>query len=108
MSKYEKSSQTYDAVYLSKKDYVKEAEQVHAIVQEQRKSAGNELLDVACGTGLHAEAFQRWYHVEGLDWSPGQLAVARERLPNVKLYQADMTNFATICFHSEIAESTLQ
>jgi len=50
---------------------------------------------VACGTGLHAEAFQRWYHVEGLDWSPGQLAVARERLPNVKLYQADMTNFAT-------------
>ena len=43
MSKYEKSSQTYDAVYVSKKDYVKEAEQVHAIVQQQRKSAGNEL-----------------------------------------------------------------
>ena len=67
MSKYEKSSETYDAVYLSKKDYVKEAEQVHGIVQEQRKSAGNELLDVACGTGLHAEAFQRWYQVEGLE-----------------------------------------
>ena len=78
MSKYEKSSETYDAVYVSKKDYIKEAEQVHGIVQEQRKScAGNEPLDVACGTGLHAEAFQRWYQVEGLDLSPGQLAVAR-------------------------------
>jgi hypothetical protein len=34
VSKYEKSSETYDAVYLSKKDYVKEAEQVHGIVQQ--------------------------------------------------------------------------
>ena len=76
MSKYEKSSETYDAVYLSKKDYVKEAEQVHGIVQEQRKSAGNELLDVACGTGLHAEAFQRWYQVEGLDWRYHHLLLA--------------------------------
>ena len=111
MSKYEKSSETYDAVYLSKKDYVKEAEQVHGIVQEQRKSAGNELLDVACGTGLHAEAFQRWYQVEGLDFSEGQLAVARVRLPHVKFYHADMTNFATgkhydvvTCLFSAIGE----
>jgi|GEM_PF-2018485 len=29
MSKYEKSSQTYDTVYVSKKDSVKEAEHVH-------------------------------------------------------------------------------
>jgi ubiquinone/menaquinone biosynthesis C-methylase UbiE len=111
MSKYEKSSEIYDAVYVSKKDYVKEAEQVHGIVQEQRKSAGNELLDVACGTGLHAEAFQRWYQVEGLDFSEGQLAVARVRLPHVKFYHADMTNFATgkhydvvTCLFSAIGE----
>ena len=111
MSKYEKSSETYDAVYVSKKDYVKEAEQVHGIVQEQRKSAGNELLDVACGTGLHAQAFQRWYQVEGLDWSPGQLAVARVRLPHVTFYHADMTHFATgkhydvvTCLFSAIGE----
>jgi hypothetical protein len=37
MSKYEKSSETYDAVYVSKKDYAKEAEQVHAIVQKLKK-----------------------------------------------------------------------
>jgi len=43
MSKYEKSSQTYDAVSVSKKDSVKKAEHVHGIVQQQRKSAGNEL-----------------------------------------------------------------
>ena len=111
MSEYAKSAEIYDAMYLAKKDYVKEAEQVRNIIQEHKKSAGKELLDVACGTGLHAEVLQRWYDVEGLDLSEGQLAVAKQRLPEVKFYQADMTNFDTgkqydaiTCLFSAIGE----
>jgi SAM-dependent methyltransferase len=95
MSEYAKSAEIYDAMYLARKDYAREAEQVHALIQEHKHTDGNALLDVACGTGLHADALRRWYHVEGLDLSEEQLAVARKRLPDVALYQADMTNFAT-------------
>jgi len=67
--------------------------------------------DVACGTGLHAEVLRRWYNIEGLDVSEGQLAVARKRLPDVTFYHADMTNFYTgkqyngiTCLFSAIGE----
>src|SRR5437660_2377558 len=93
MSNYDKSAEVYDAIYAAKKDYSKEADKVHAIIQEHKKSSGNELLDVACGTGLHATALQRWYNVEGLDLSEAQLTVAKRRLPDLKFYHADMTDF---------------
>lgn len=66
---------------------------------------------MACGTGLHADVLRRWYHVEGLDLSEDQLAVARKRLPDVTFYQADMTSFdtgktydAVTCLFSAIGE----
>lgn len=95
MSEYAKSAEVYDALSLAKKDYAKEAEQIHALIQQRTRADGNDLLDVACGTGLHADALRRWYHVEGLDLSPAQLAIARKRLPDVTFYQADMTRFET-------------
>ena len=102
MSDYAKSAAVYDAMYLAKKDYGREAEQIHTLIQEQKHTDGNDLLDVACGTGLHADVLRRWYHVEGLDLSEGQLAVARKRLPDVPLYHADMTHFATGKRHDAI------
>lgn len=95
MSEYAKSAEIYDALYLAKKDYVKEAEQVHDLIEEYKHTDSNALLDVACGTGLHAEIFKRWYDVEGLDLSEVQLDIARERLPDVMFYHDDMTQFDT-------------
>lgn len=95
MSEYAKSAEVYDALALAKKDYGKEAEQVHTLIQARKHAESNNLLDVACGTGLHVTELRRWYHIEGLDLSGSQLAVARKRLPDVTLYQADMTRFAT-------------
>lgn len=95
MSEYAKSAAIYDALALAKKDYGKEAERVHHVIQARKHTESNDLLDVACGTGLHAAVLRRWYHVEGLDLSEGQLAVARQRLPDVTLYHAGMTQFAT-------------
>jgi ubiquinone/menaquinone biosynthesis C-methylase UbiE len=111
MSDYARSAEIYDAVYTAKKDYDKEAEQIHRVIQAHKHTEGNDLLDVACGTGLHAEVLRRWYHVEGLDFSEGQLAVARKRLPDVTFYRADMTSFTTgktydaiTCLFSAIGE----
>jgi SAM-dependent methyltransferase len=111
MSDYAKSAKIYDAIYLAKKDYVTEAEQVHSLIGRHKNTDGNMLLDVGCGTGLHAEVLKKWYEVEGLDLSEGQLVVARKRLPDIKFYHDDMTNFdtgkqydAVTCLFSAIGE----
>lgn len=81
----------YDALY-SFKDYAAAADQLHHLVQQHDPRAES-LLDVGCGTGKHLERFRRWYQVEGLDLDPHMIALARERLPDVPLHQADMQDF---------------
>src|SRR5205823_3257901 len=67
------------------------------------------LLDVACGTGLHLERLRDRYEVEGLELDPEMLALARARLPGVRLHEGDMTGFdlgrrfdAVVCLFSSI------
>ena len=48
-------------------------------------------LDAACGTGRHAAYLAGLGHrVIGTDLSPGMLAVARQKLPDVELHLADL------------------
>jgi SAM-dependent methyltransferase len=89
---YTRSAAWYDALYASK-DYAREAQGVHDLITQHQRSAGNTLLDVACGTGRHLEYLQTWYTVKGLDLEPGLLACARERLPGVEFIVGDMTIF---------------
>jgi SAM-dependent methyltransferase len=104
---FARSARLYDAVY-SWKDYPREAELVHEVVQA-RKPGASTLLDVACGTGAHLAELRRRYRCEGVDLEPRLLAVARERLPDVPLHEADMRDFelgrcfdAVICLFSAI------
>jgi len=104
---YSSTAHIYDALY-SFKDYAGEAEEIHALIHERRPGART-LLDVATGTGKHLEEFRRWYEVEGTDLEPAQLAIARERLPDVPLHEADMADFdlgrrfdAVTCLFSSI------
>ena len=104
-------SQIYEALYLARgRDFAKEAAEAHGVIQDYGKSSGQKLLDVACGTGAHLVELERWYEVEGLDASPDMLEIAAERLPGMRLHQADMTDFdlgrrfdAITCFFSSIA-----
>jgi ubiquinone/menaquinone biosynthesis C-methylase UbiE len=105
---HDESAVLYDALY-GFKDYRAEAERVHAIVQVRKRTAGDTLLDVSCGTGPHLVHLQRWYTADGLDISPEMLAVARQRCPGVRFYQADMTDFelgkrfdAVVCLFGSI------
>jgi ubiquinone/menaquinone biosynthesis C-methylase UbiE len=92
---FSKSARFYDAIYAAvDKDYKIEGERAHQIIQQMKRSSGNTLLEVACGTGLHASIFQKYYMVEGLDLDAEMLTVASHKYPDITFHQADMIDFA--------------
>lgn len=91
---FSKSAKFYNAIYASMdKDHAAEAQKVHQIIQGYQRISGNTLLEVACGTGLHASVLQKHYQVEGLDLDPEMLTVARQNYPDIPFHQADMADF---------------
>jgi len=105
---YSKLARIYDAIY-SFKNYQAEADLIHALISEHRKSSGRALLDVACGTGGHLSFLADRYAIEGLDLSEEMLAVARQRKPAIVFHRRDMRSFdlerkfdAIICLFSAI------
>lgn len=107
---FTKTAAFYDVIYASAgKDYMREAQRLHALIEQHKRSPGNTLLDVACGTGKHLAALREHYDVEGLDLDPDILAIARQRCPEVPLHQGDMTDFnlgrrfdVVVCLFSSI------
>lgn len=84
---FNRSAAFYDAIYASK-DYA--AESAKVLEWARLYSTGKRLLDVACGTGKHAEFLCKNYEVTGLDLDEGLLEVARTRLPEVTFVHGDM------------------
>ncbi len=107
---FSKSAAYYDAIYrMIGLDYEADAEKVHQVIQANTRSTGRRLLDVACGTGRHAEYLTRWYEVTGVDLSPEMLEIARQRNPALTFHLGDMTRLqlgeafdAVICLFSSI------
>jgi SAM-dependent methyltransferase len=104
---FERSSRFYDALY-SWKDYSAEAGRIHELIQTFSPGT-KDLLDVACGTGLHLGYLTDLYYAEGLDLNTEFLQIARERLPDVPLRHGDMEAFdlgrrfgAVTCLFSSI------
>jgi len=89
---FARSQQLYDAIY-TWKDYQKEAARLAEIVAAHKTAPGNDLLDVACGTGGHFPHLRETFRVEGVDLDAGMLAVARAKHPGVPLHQGDMMAF---------------
>lgn len=108
---YGKSAAYYDVIYAAAgKDYAREAQRLHELIQQHKRSPGTALLDVACGTGGHIGLLRQHYTVEGLDISPDMLAIARRKHPDVVLHRADMADFnlgrqfdIIVCLFSSIA-----
>jgi ubiquinone/menaquinone biosynthesis C-methylase UbiE len=92
MTDYDQQAAVYDLIY-EWKDYAREAAMLRWIIAAKKRSAGNALLDVACGTGKHLAELKTDFTVEGLDLSVGLLTVARRSLPDVPFHHGDMTHF---------------
>ena len=88
------SEKYYDDIYSAMgKDYAAEADKLHEFIQKYKRTEGNTLLDVACGTGTHAGLLSQYYNVEGIDLNGDMLRVARKKHPEIRFTQADMRNF---------------
>ena len=88
---FSQSAAWYDRFH-DGKGYAGEARRVAELVRRHRPGAAS-LLDVACGTGRHLEHLRREFDCEGLDLDGRLLAVARRRLPGMRLTRADMADF---------------
>ena len=111
---YGRSAEIYDLLYtgIGLKNFATEAAELNQIIRSECPGART-LLDIGCGTGALLAEMQRWYEVAGVDLSPAMLAVARRRLPEVLLIEADMRTFdlgrtfdAVLCLFSSIGYMT--
>lgn len=102
---YVREAEYYDAIYTAMKDYPAEAERVRSIIlgswpdNNVLRGAWTEatepvtLLDVACGTGLHASHLSDYFRVTGVDLSESMLKVAKQRVPKADFHVGDMRDF---------------
>jgi SAM-dependent methyltransferase len=94
LSLFDKSADYYDVIYDAVgKNYLAESKRLRQLIRLHKKSKGNTLLDVACGTGRHISHLKPSYAVEGLDLDPKLISIARKRNPKVRFYQANMLTF---------------
>ncbi|MBV6452753.1 MAG: dTDP-3-amino-3,6-dideoxy-alpha-D-glucopyranose N,N-dimethyltransferase [Anaerolineales bacterium] len=91
---FSKSENLYDVLYEALgKDYSKEADKAHKLIQKYSRSGDSNLLDVACGTGTHAGFLAKHYKVEGMDLDENMISLARKKHPKIRFFQGDMIDF---------------
>lgn len=79
MSIFKNYARYYDLLYTSK-DYVKEAQFVHQLIQTYAPTTKS-ILDLGCGTGIHAILLAKdGYTLQGVDLSQEMLEQAEQRL----------------------------
>lgn len=86
---YNKFAVYYDKIY-EKLDHKKEAQFIKWVALTHKASPGIELLDVACGTGRHADLLKDDFKILGVDISKDMLLIAREKVPDVEFISGDM------------------
>ena len=88
---FDKSARVYDMIY-SHKDYEKEANEIKNYIVNLHPRAKN-ILDVACGTGKHAQYLSHHYQVDGIDLNEQFIEIAAKRNPNGHFMCKDMKKF---------------
>jgi len=90
---YKTISKYYDMMYVNEESYQSEVDKVVSLVKQYKKSQGNMLLDIACGTGAQAVYLQNHFIVTGIDLNSEMLEVAKGKVKNATFINADMCNF---------------
>jgi len=89
---YKKLAKYYDLIY-HWKEYEKEAYSIKDLIKKYKKSDGNQLLDVGCGTGKHIEHFKDDFSCTGIDINSEMIEVAKSKIKDAIFHQGDMLNF---------------
>ena len=89
---YRKLAKYYDLIY-HWKDYGKEADTIKDLIKKYKKSDGNQLLDVGCGTGKHLECFLDDFSCTGIDINNEMVKVAKTKFKDAIFEQEDMIDF---------------
>ena len=89
---HEDKAALYDLIY-SWVDYGPQAEWIRERLKAEGVADGARVVEGACGTGGYLVHLRRWYEVEGFDLADGMLALAKAKLPDVKLWKADLETF---------------
>lgn len=89
MTPYDRFSRFYDQVM---GDRAEAANYIRDLIEHHHPRAKT-LLEIACGTGGILGRLSESYDVIGLDRSRPMLAIARARLPHIRLVRQDMTSF---------------
>jgi SAM-dependent methyltransferase len=80
-------------LFYSSKSYAGEVEALTHFIDKHLQLVGNDLLDVACGTGHHIQYLKSIYTCQGLDINEQYLQIAKQRNPSVPFHLADMIDF---------------
>jgi SAM-dependent methyltransferase len=102
---YAEYAQVYDQL---KGDRSESIALIKKLIKKYQPHA-KEVLELACGTGSLMEGLQATYHMTGLDVSPAMLQRAKQKMPHVPMYLADMTDFhlgqkfdVIFCVHNSV------
>ncbi len=98
MAAYGRFARYYDAIYRELVDYEGDCDYLESLFRRFSRGRPASILDLGCGTGNHAvELAGRGYDVMGLDLSPAQLRVAREKVRgsrmSIRFVRGDMARF---------------
>ncbi len=91
-SMYGDLAKYYDLIY-SWKNYKNESKMIKQVILEYKKSGGNSLLEVACGTGKHLENMRSKFSCTGIDLNEEMLNIARKKFPDIRFIKGNMINF---------------
>ena len=86
---YKEFAKVYDLIY-SFINYQKASKKLIRLIKKYKKSSGNQLLDVACGTGTHLFYLQDKFSCTGIDLNNEILEIARKKVKKANFIQADM------------------
>lgn len=86
---FKELAQYYDLIY-SWKDYRKEADKIKSLIKKHKKSDGQDLLEVACGTGKHIHYLREEFSILATDGNQAMLSVAKKNNPDIRFKIADM------------------
>lgn len=86
---FKELSQYYDLIY-SWKDYKSESNKIKSLIKKYKKSDGNDLLEVACGTGKHTQYLKDSFSILATDANKNMLSFAHKNNPGITFKQVDM------------------